>query len=130
MAISFTDRLLELMMALVMTVSTVMGVATEAAFAPQSQGTAGQTPQRSIIDCAQLTLFDTPIVTPDMGEVECGTLEVPENWSKPDGRWISLTYVILKSTSATPKADPILYLEGGPGGTRACRNRRVCKRNL
>ncbi len=117
MAISFTDRLLELMMALLMSVSTVMGVATEAAFAPQTQGTAAQTPQRSTIDCTQLTLFDTPIVTPDMGEVECGTLEVPENWSKPDGRRIGITYVVLKSTSATPKPDPILYLEGGPGGT-------------
>src|SRR6185312_12956667 len=56
-------------------------------------------------------------VTPEMGEVECGTLQVPENWSQPEGRQILITYVVLKSTGATPKSDPILYLEGGPGGS-------------
>jgi pimeloyl-ACP methyl ester carboxylesterase len=117
MAISFTDRLLELMMALLMGVSTIMGVATQAVFSSTSQATTGQTANRSTIDCAELSLFDIPMVTPDMGQVECGTLLVPENWSKPEGRQISITYVVLKSTSPTPKADPILYLEGGPGGS-------------
>jgi pimeloyl-ACP methyl ester carboxylesterase len=117
MAISFTDRLLELMLALLMGVSSIMGVATQAAFSSTSQSTTGQTASRSTIDCAELSLFDTPLVTPDMGQVECGTLQVPENWAQPDGRKISITYVVLKSTSPTPKADPILYLEGGPGGS-------------
>jgi pimeloyl-ACP methyl ester carboxylesterase len=117
MAISFTDRLLELMLALLMGVSSIMGVATQAAFSSTSQSTTGQTASRSTIDCAELSLFDTPLVTPDMGQVECGTLQVPENWAQPDGRQISITYVVLKSTSPTPKADPILYLEGGPGGS-------------
>lgn len=105
------------MMALVMSVSTFMGAITQAAIAPQIQGSTAQTANRSVIDCSQLMLFDIPIVTPDMGQVECGSLQVPENWSRPDGRQISLTYVILKSTNPTPKADPILYLEGGPGGS-------------
>jgi len=117
MTIPFTDRLLEWMLALLMSVSTFMGAVTQTAVAPQIQGTNAQTASRSVVDCSQLTLFDTPIVTPDMGEVECGTLQVPENWSRPDARQISITYVILKSTNPTPKADPILYLEGGPGGS-------------
>lgn len=116
MSISFTDRLFELMMALVMGVGTFMGALTQGAIAPQIQGTTTQTAPRSIVNCSELLLFEIPVVTPDMGRVECGTVQVPENWSRPD-RMISLTYVILKSTSPTPKADPILYLEGGPGGS-------------
>jgi pimeloyl-ACP methyl ester carboxylesterase len=120
MSIPFTERMLELLMALVMGVSTFMGAVTQAAIAPQVQGSTAQTSQiaqRTIINCSELTLFDIPLITPDLGEVECGTFQVPENWSKPEGRQISLTYVILKSTSPTPKEDPILYLEGGPGGS-------------
>ena len=112
----FTDRLLELLMALVLSVSTFMGAVTQTAIVPQIQGTT-QSAVRSTFDCAELTLFDTPVVTPDMGEVECGTLRVPENWAKLDGRQINLTYVVLKSTGVAPKSDPILYLEGGPGGS-------------
>lgn len=119
MSISFTDRALELIMALVMSVSTLFGSITQTVIVPQvqSQTTSPQSASRSVIDCAQLQLFDVPIVTPDMGDVECGILQVPENWSKPDGRQISITYVILKSANPTPRADPILYLEGGPGGS-------------
>ncbi len=117
MSIPFTDRLLELMMALVMSVSTFMGVVTQTAIVPQNQGATVQSAARSTFDCAQLTLFDTPVVTSDMGDVECGALQVPENWSKPDGRQLGITYVVLKSTGSAPKSDPILYLEGGPGGS-------------
>ncbi len=113
----FTDRLLELLMALVLSVSTFMGAVTQTAIVPQFQGATDQPAVRSTFDCTQLTLFDTPVVTPEMGEVECGTMQVPENWSKPDGRQIELTYVVLKSTGIAPKPDPILYLEGGPGGS-------------
>ncbi len=117
MAAPFTDRLLELMMALVMGVSTFMGAVTQTAIVPQIQGATVLPANRSTFDCSQLTLFDTPVVTPDLGRVECGTLQVPENWSELDGRQISITYVVLKSTSESPKSDPILYLEGGPGGS-------------
>ncbi len=113
----FTDRLLELLMALVLSVSTFMGAVTQTAIVPQFQGATDQPAVRSTFDCTQLTLFDTPVVTPEMGEVECGTMQVPENWSKLDGRQIELTYVVLKSTGIAPKPDPILYLEGGPGGS-------------
>ena len=117
MTIPFTDRLLELLMAVVLSVSTFTGSITQAVIAPQAQGPAPQTANRTIFDCSELVLFDVPIVTPDMGDVECGTLQVPENWDRPGERQISITYVVLKSTSPTPKADPILYLEGGPGGS-------------
>jgi pimeloyl-ACP methyl ester carboxylesterase len=56
-------------------------------------------------------------MTPSLGNVECGAMQVPENWSEPGGRQIEITYVVLKSTNPNPKPDPILYLEGGPGGS-------------
>ncbi|GAB5525925.1 MAG: alpha/beta fold hydrolase [Roseivirga sp.] len=48
--------------------------------------------------------------------VDCGYLEVPENRNNPDSRKIKLAYLVLKATSGKAKADPIVYLQGGPGG--------------
>lgn len=53
---------------------------------------------------------------PDGVEVECGFLSVPENRAEPNGTEIDLAVAIFKSTSANPEPDPIVYLEGGPGG--------------
>jgi pimeloyl-ACP methyl ester carboxylesterase len=47
--------------------------------------------------------------------VACGTVSVPENHDKPDGRRIELTFMVLKSHSLAPAADPVVYLHGGPG---------------
>lgn len=69
------------------------------------------------IECATLLVFGEPIVTDDLGEVECGVVQVPENWSRPGGRLLDITYVTLKSTSPDPAPDPLVYLEGGPGGS-------------
>ncbi len=52
----------------------------------------------------------------DDPNVECGYLEVPENRSNPNGRIIKLAYLVLKARSSNPKPDPIVYLQGGPGG--------------
>ena len=43
-------------------------------------------------------------------------LTVLEDRSKPNGRQIELAYALLKSTAAKP-ASPIVYLDGGPGGS-------------
>jgi pimeloyl-ACP methyl ester carboxylesterase len=43
-------------------------------------------------------------------------LTVLEDRTKPGGRKIELAYARLKSTSATP-GSPIVYLDGGPGGS-------------
>ena len=47
--------------------------------------------------------------------VACGKVSVPENHDKPDGRQIDLTFMLLKSHSQSPAADPVVYLHGGPG---------------
>ena len=48
--------------------------------------------------------------------VTCGDLTVPEDRSKPDGKTIKLHVAVFKSKSANPQPDPVVYLEGGPGG--------------
>ncbi|MGE0864489.1 MAG: alpha/beta fold hydrolase, partial [Vicinamibacterales bacterium] len=47
---------------------------------------------------------------------ELGRLSVLEDRTKPQGRRIELVFARLKSTAATPGA-PIVYLDGGPGGS-------------
>lgn len=66
-------------------------------------------------DCSFLTRLGEDLVSDVVGNVVCGTVAVPENWSIPDGRQIEISYVILASTSENPQPDPVVYLSGGPG---------------
>ncbi len=50
-------------------------------------------------------------------QVKCGFLTVPENRSKTDSHNIRLYVAIIKSRASKPAPDPVLYLEGGPGGS-------------
>lgn len=45
----------------------------------------------------------------------CGTLTVPENRAKPNGRTIELGVAIVPAAADKPKPDPIVWLAGGPG---------------
>jgi len=64
---------------------------------------------------------DCPFYVPSTetpGEtIVCGYLIVPENRTTPDSPEIELAVAILASTNPNPPADPIIYLEGGPGGS-------------
>jgi pimeloyl-ACP methyl ester carboxylesterase len=48
---------------------------------------------------------------------ECGYLLVPENRHDPDSKYIKLSVTVVKSDSPDPRPDPIVYLDGGPGGS-------------
>ncbi len=52
-----------------------------------------------------------------LGDIACGTLDVPENWDHPEGRRIQIGYLVLKSTAAQPMPDPVVFLAGGPGAS-------------
>lgn len=56
-----------------------------------------------------------PVPAPD--DVRCGYLTVWENRSDPAEGTIRLAVAILPSRDPTPAPDPIVYLEGGPGGS-------------
>ncbi|MFF7995018.1 alpha/beta fold hydrolase [Kitasatospora xanthocidica] len=41
---------------------------------------------------------------------------MPENRARPHGRTIRLAVAIVPAASATPAAEPVVFMEGGPGG--------------
>ena len=50
-------------------------------------------------------------------EITCGFMTTPEDRSNPDGPTVDIAVAILHSLSDDPAPDPVLYLEGGPGGS-------------
>jgi len=50
-------------------------------------------------------------------DVDCGTLIVPEQYANPDGLTISLAVVIIRAASPNPRPDPLVFAQGGPGGS-------------
>lgn len=49
------------------------------------------------------------------GDVQCTTVRVPEDRSKPNGRQLGIFVVIARATGDRREPDPFLYLAGGPG---------------
>jgi pimeloyl-ACP methyl ester carboxylesterase len=72
-------------------------------------GCGGDARPRSTIALAECRLPKLPLAA------QCGTLEVPENRDKPDGRRISLAIAVLPANTLHPRADPLFILAGGPG---------------
>lgn len=50
------------------------------------------------------------------GGGRCGTYDVYENRAARAGRVVALNVVVIPATGPTPAPDPIVWLEGGPGG--------------
>lgn len=77
------------------------------------------TDRYAAIDCSELIppgLIEGGVLgTPEDG-VECGLVTVPADWAAPDGDTIELAVYRVPSTATNPAADPVVYLEGGPGG--------------
>lgn len=66
---------------------------------------------------ATFTEDDCEFDVPDGRDVTCGWLTVPEDRQDPaNDKTIRLHVAIFASDSANPAPDPIVYLEGGPGG--------------
>ena len=49
------------------------------------------------------------------GEAQCGTLEVPENRDRPDGRKVSLNIVLVPATAPGKAREAVTFFGGGPG---------------
>jgi pimeloyl-ACP methyl ester carboxylesterase len=58
-----------------------------------------------------------PMPIPGDAVVDCGYLTVPERHENPDGQQIELAVAIVRATDPNPRPDPVVYLEGGPGGS-------------
>jgi pimeloyl-ACP methyl ester carboxylesterase len=65
-------------------------------------------------DCPFFFDYDVDAETEEA--ITCGYMQVPQNRREPDGLQIEIAVAIIASLSDEPWDDPILYLEGGPGG--------------
>jgi pimeloyl-ACP methyl ester carboxylesterase len=61
--------------------------------------------------------FKTPPGLSEGVNLECGYLIAPADRDNPDSGVVQLAVAILRHPDGDPEADPILYLEGGPGGS-------------
>lgn len=46
----------------------------------------------------------------------CAPVAVPEDWDAPAGRQITLKVAVVRSSAASADPDPVVFLDGGPGG--------------
>jgi pimeloyl-ACP methyl ester carboxylesterase len=61
-----------------------------------------------------------PTQSPGINAVEgedyyCGVFTVPQNWDEPDGPYLDLAFVTVKTTAEEPASDALIFLAGGPG---------------
>jgi pimeloyl-ACP methyl ester carboxylesterase len=72
-------------------------------------------------DAAHAALEETPcrLTTGSMPAVfaQCATLDVPLDPASPDGPTIALAVARIPALTATPQLDPLLLINGGPGGS-------------
>lgn len=73
-------------------------------------------PSLAQTDTPRFTEGDCPTPLAANGSVVCGTLTVPEDRSGDLNDTIDLAVVIYKATGSSPRPDPIVFLQGGPGG--------------
>jgi pimeloyl-ACP methyl ester carboxylesterase len=52
----------------------------------------------------------------DEERIDCGTLFVAESRDRDESRTLRLAVAILRSRAADPSPDPVVFLQGGPGG--------------
>ena len=71
--------------------------------------TAGAVPRFEPTPCPKLSGAE------ELAKASCGYLVVPENRSRPTGRIIRLMVAKYPAHSAEKRADPVVYLAGGPG---------------
>lgn len=71
------------------------------------------TPAFTNTDCP----FPLPMDEVEGETVDCGYLTVPENRSDPNSAEVDIAVAIIHSHHDNPPADPVIYLEGGPGGS-------------
>ncbi|MFN2241772.1 MAG: alpha/beta hydrolase [Anaerolineae bacterium] len=61
--------------------------------------------------------FELPPGQVDGRTVECGYLEVSEDRADPSSATLRLAVAIFRHPDGDPEPDPVIYLEGGPGGS-------------
>jgi pimeloyl-ACP methyl ester carboxylesterase len=71
----------------------------------------------SAIEEIEFEEADCEFDEPSGVDIDCGYLIVPENRADPDSDMIRIHVAILRNPNDDVEPDPIIYLEGGPGGS-------------
>ncbi len=74
-------------------------------------------PPRSAVFDETRCNFELPAGLVNGKTIQCGILEVPIDRSNPDSPTAELAVAILPNSSKSDIAQPVVYLEGGPGGS-------------
>ncbi|HMI37205.1 MAG TPA: alpha/beta hydrolase [Steroidobacteraceae bacterium] len=73
-----------------------------------------------VLRIGELTLAPCTIGKPGQGaptlRAYCTGFDVPEDHTQPGGRHIRLRVAVVRAEAAKPEADPVVFLDGGPGG--------------
>lgn len=88
--------------------------AASSAVSQPEEPLAQEVPPFTPVSCAT---FEPPAGLVEGQDIECGIVTVPEQHDHPEGPTIELGVVILKSLNPDAPSDPILILQGGPGGS-------------
>ncbi len=85
---------------------------------PTAEPEEGETEtETAVAEIGAFVAADCEFDVPDGRDVTCGWLTVPEDRNNPeDGKTVRLHVAKFASESDNPAPDPIVYLEGGPGG--------------
>ncbi len=75
------------------------------------------TPTFTPAACDFIDLPNLPDNVTIPAQVECGYVTVPEQYSNPDGPTIRLAVAIIASSTSSAASDPLVMLQGGPGGS-------------
>jgi len=82
-----------------------------------SSGPAGSAPISNPAQYATLDETACRFEQPSSARADCFDLRVPENWHAPtNGSTVTLHVALFSARAASSQPDPIVYLEGGPGG--------------
>jgi pimeloyl-ACP methyl ester carboxylesterase len=116
---SSSSRPLRLAVALALVGASVSGCTFEAVPAATPSATVEPASYEAVYEespCPSPNVEGTHAL--DLGpEYTCGYLTVPQTRSDPDGPTVRIAVATVPAVAATPGSAPIVYLDGGPGGT-------------
>ncbi|MEW6093488.1 MAG: alpha/beta fold hydrolase [Chloroflexota bacterium] len=82
---------------------------------PPSEPSLTPTPAATVVYSPAFEEGDCPFENPGEGEISCGYVVVPENRTRSAADTIRLAVVVYQATGPDPAAEPVIFLQGGPG---------------
>jgi pimeloyl-ACP methyl ester carboxylesterase len=82
----------------------------------------------AFIPTFEQTTCALPGMSPDIGSrLRCGTVSVPRDYDHPGAGTFKLAIVVIHPLVREPKADPVLFIQGGPGSPLTIHAARIAR---